>query len=109
MIDSLPFLKIIHVCVWIKKKLVRKSGEEQRIDLIRLGKRKESLSPLLPLLLQYPPMSGLERPLHHLTYAHYAQHTTLLASSARGDGGGANLSALRKTRLASQKAILISC
>ena len=93
--------------MWIKKKLVRKSGEEQRIDLIRLGKRKESLSPLLPLLLQYPPMSGLERPLHHLTYAHYAQHTTLLASSARG--GGTNLSKLRKTKLASQKAILISC
>ena len=54
------------------KRRLRKSGEEQRIDLIRLGKRKESLSPLLPLLLQYPPMSGLERPLHNLTYAHYA-------------------------------------
>jgi hypothetical protein len=73
----------------LKKRLVRKSGEEQRIDLIRLGKRKVSLSPLLPLdlPLQYPPMSGLERPLHNLTYADYAQHTTLLASSARGVGG----------------------
>ena len=71
----------------LKKKLVRKSGEEQRIDLIRLGKRKESLRPLLPLPLQYPPMSGLERPFNHLTYAHYAQHTTLLASSSLGGGG----------------------
>ena len=71
----------------LKKKLVRKSGEEQRIDLIRLGKRKESLSPLLPLPLQYPPMSGLERPFHNLTYAHYAQHT--------GGGGGPDLSALQ--------------
>ena len=76
----------MYVC-GLKKKQVRKSGEEQRIDLIRLGKRKESLSPLLPLPLQYPPMSGLERPFHNLTYAHYAQHTTLLASTAQGGVG----------------------